>query len=150
MAYPSLMNQAEHFGEGERDFKFLACSGWTSTQVKDDQVPKLNDKSQQLITLSAGGNDVYLSDLLDACVYQISPDAALKDKCQEMLDKTSKAIDENLGGWLEDLYKAIIPKLTDDGKIYQTGYAQFFDANTDQCDGVSWYANSKYSYIILD
>lgn len=84
---------------------------------------------------------MYLSDLLDACVYQISPGAALYDKCQEMIDKTSHAIDNDLGPWLNDLYNALKPKLRKDvdAKIYQTGYAQFWNAGTDQCDGISWY-----------
>ena len=142
------MNEAEHFGDGERDFKFLACSGWTSTQMKEKQVPKLEDKSQQLITLSAGGNDVYLSNLLDACVYQISPKAALHDNCQEQLDTTSDAIDNKLGGWLNDLYNALKPKLTDDGKIFQTGYAQFWNADTDQCNDISWYVTRSNIYSL--
>lgn len=91
--------------------------------------------------MSAGGNDVYLTDLLDACVYQISADAALYDRCQETIDKTSDAINNKLEGSLNDLYNALKPKLfkANDAKIYQTGYAQFWNADTDQCDGVSWY-----------
>lgn len=135
-AYPNLMNQMEGFTD--KDFKFLACSGWTSVQIKDKQVPMLDDKSQQVITLSAGGNDVYLSELLDACVYQITPGAAIGDNCKKVMDKSLEAIDKELFGWLDALYGSLKSKLTDDGKIYVTGYAQFWNSNTKQCDDVSW------------
>jgi hypothetical protein len=121
-----------------KEFKYLACSGWTSTQIREEQVPKLDDKSQQLITLSSGGNDVYLSELLDACVYRITPQAAITDKCASVMDRTADAIEKELFGWLDDLYTALEAKLTDDGKIYVTGYAQFWNSNTDQCDKVTW------------
>jgi hypothetical protein len=136
-SYPNIMHQSEQLAG--KNFKFLACSGWTSVQIKEKQVPQLADNSQQLITLSAGGNDVYLSDLLDACVYQITPGAALADKCKSVMDKTSDAIENELFGWLDDLYSALKPKLTQDGKIYVTGYAQFWNSNTKQCDDVTWY-----------
>lgn len=100
---------------------------------------QLKDESQQLITLSAGGNDVYLSDILDACVYQISPTAAIFDKCPQALDRASEAIDKNLFKWLDELYSSLRPKLTKDGKIYVTGYAQFWDSTSEQCDNISWY-----------
>jgi lysophospholipase L1-like esterase len=138
-SYPSILNQAPEFGTGQRDFSFLACSGYTGTQIKEEQVPKLQDKLQQLITLSAGGNDVFLAEILDACVYQWSPSAATSDKCPDVLEKASDAIDNNLFDWLNDLYTPLKEKLTDDGKIYVTGYAQFWANNTDQCSNISWY-----------
>ncbi|KAI8938763.1 hypothetical protein NX059_004629 [Plenodomus lindquistii] len=135
-SYPYLMHQSEDFSG--KDFKFLACSGWTSSKIKDEQVPKLDDKSQQIITLSSGGNDVYLSDLLDHCVYQLTPGATVMDLCKAQMDKTSQTIDNELFGWLDDLYTALKAKLTDDGKIYVTGYARFWNPRTSQCDDVSW------------
>ncbi|CAO2647109.1 Nn.00g080310.m01.CDS01 [Neocucurbitaria sp. VM-36] len=135
-AYPSLMHRSDGFSN--KSFKFLACSGWTSIQIKDQQATRLDDNSQQVITLSAGGNDVYLSELLNACVYQITPGAAIMDNCKSVMDKAEDAIENKLFGWLDDLYTALTPKLTDDGKIYVTGYAQFWNSNTNQCDGISW------------
>jgi lysophospholipase L1-like esterase len=133
------MNQAPEFGDGKRDFSFLACSGRTATQIKDEQVPELKDKTQQIITLSAGGNDVFLTEVLDACVYQVSAKAALTDTCPEALQKASDAIDNDLFGWLDELYTALRYKLFDDGQIYVTGYARVWDGNTDQCSDISWY-----------
>jgi hypothetical protein len=145
-SYPSILSQAPEFGDGQRDFSFLACSGDTGTQIKDEQVQKLEDKSQQLITLSAGGNDVYLAEILDACVYQWSPGAATTDKCPDVLEKASNAIDNDLFAWLNDLYTPLEEKLTDDGKIYVTGYARFWDGNTDQCSGISWYVILRLAF----
>jgi hypothetical protein len=45
------MNKAPAFGDGKREFSFLACSGRIARQIKEEQVPKLKDKTQQLITL---------------------------------------------------------------------------------------------------
>jgi lysophospholipase L1-like esterase len=131
------MDKAEHFGEGKREFRSLACSGYTSTQIKENQVPLLTDKSQQLITLSAGGNDANVSHIIDACVYQITPGVALSDKCDEALEETADIINRNLGDSLDDLYNALKPKLADGAKIFHTGYARYWNADTDQCDDVT-------------
>jgi hypothetical protein len=48
---PKIMNKAPAFGDGKREFSFLACSGRIARQIKEEQVPKLKDKTQQLITL---------------------------------------------------------------------------------------------------
>ncbi|KAH9864717.1 hypothetical protein J1614_010653 [Plenodomus biglobosus] len=138
-AYPYILNQKAELGTGTRDFQFLACSGYTSNQIKDEQVSKLKDGSQQLITLSSGGNDVYLSSILNACVYQVSVLTDANKKCQEALDKASETIDKELGDWLDSLYSALKTKLSADGKIYVTGYSQFWNSETARCDEVSWY-----------
>jgi lysophospholipase L1-like esterase len=133
------MNQAAEFGDEKRDFSFLACSGKTATQVKDEQVPKLKDRTQQIITLTVGGNDVLMTEVLDACVYQWSTQAALTDKCPEALQKSKDAFDNDLLGWLDDLYTALKKKLVDDGQIYVTGYARVWDSKSDLCSDIAWY-----------
>jgi hypothetical protein len=140
------MNQAPEFGEGTRDFSFLACSGKTATQIKDEQVTALGDKTQQIITLTAGGNDVFLTGVLDACVYQWSTGAALTDKCPEALRRSQDAIDNDLFGRLNELFTALKKKLFDDGQIYVTGYARVWDSNTDQCNNVAWYVGHQLTF----
>lgn len=90
---------------------------------------------QQLITLSAGGNDVGLSKILNACIFGWSPIPA---ECMTTTAKSQKIIDNELAGNLKDLYTAAKTKLGTDpknpGKIYVTGYGKYFNADTTQCN----------------
>jgi hypothetical protein len=60
-------------------------------------------------------------EILDAYVYLWSATAAITDKCPDALKKASDTIDNDLLGWLDDLYTALRKKLFDDGQIYVTG-----------------------------
>ncbi len=88
-----------------------------------------------LITLSSGGNDVGLVNILDACIFQfkLGDDA----RCEKQLQDTSDLIANTLPGNLDQLLEALQPKLASGAKIYQTGYAKFFNAETTACDTVS-------------
>lgn len=87
--------------------------------------------------LSAGGNDVGLSKILNDCVFGWAP----KDPsaCAAQMKISQTQIDDELPGWLDNLLKAAKAKLTPKtGRIYYTAYAQFFNEETTQCDKVSW------------
>jgi lysophospholipase L1-like esterase len=50
-------------------YKFVACSGDTSKDILEKQFKQLGDGAKfDLITMSAGGNDVGFSDVLKACI----------------------------------------------------------------------------------
>ena len=124
-SYPSLMNSNVQFGYGtDRKFQYIACSGYLSPQTLELQVPQL-ESGLQLITLSSGGNDVGLSALLDACVFQWSIPGTTA-KCETQLKKTEDLISKTLRGNLDKLYAAVKPKLASGAKAYVTGYAKFF------------------------
>ncbi len=113
------------FGYGhDRKFQYLACSGQTSPEAEHDQVPNL-ESGLEFVTLSSGGNDVGLSDLLDACVFQWSIPGSTA-KCEAQLTKTEDLISNTLAGNLDQLYAAVKPKLASGAKTYVTGYAKFF------------------------
>lgn len=129
-AYPALLQNV--LGE-KYTFQDLACSGDLSTDVKE-QVSKLADNSQDLVTVSAGGNDALLTDVLKNCVYT----PAGQDNCNKAIDASRDAIDHKLQGNIDDLLQALAPKLKDNGIVVYTLYAQFFNADTDACSSQTW------------
>ena len=89
-SYPSQMNLDERFGNPEqRQSQFLACSGAKIGSILDEQVPLLND-DQQVITMTAGGNDVGLADILNACVFQWWP---FSSGCHQVIETSRKLIE---------------------------------------------------------
>ena len=114
-------------------FVNVACSGHLSGEVKK-QVDTLKDGSQDLVTVSAGGNDALLADVLKACVYY----PGSQEKCDKALEKTKKAIDNDLQENIADLLKALDSKVKAQGYIVYTLYGQFFNAETDECSQQTW------------
>jgi lysophospholipase L1-like esterase len=114
-------------------FEYLACSGATGPEILASQVSALGT-GYDLITVSAGGNDVGLSDILNACVFQWNPFRNCEDEMQASLN----AIRDTLPGNLDKLYAGLADKINTGRKIYVTGYAAFFDNSTTGCDNTSW------------
>lgn len=87
--------------------------------------------------MSAGGNDVSLGDVLDACIFQFRHGNT--ERCEAALQHSQELIDYTLSPNLEDLLAALTTKLRSDGlgRIYYPGYAQFFGQAT-SCNNVSW------------
>ncbi|MDI1488653.1 MAG: hypothetical protein OHK93_007928 [Ramalina farinacea] len=133
------MNLDERFGDPEqRQSQFLACSGAKIRSILDEQVPLLND-DQQVITMTVGGNDVGLADILNACVFQWWP---FSSGCHQAIETSRELIEGGFSADLVQLLKAITPKLSRDptnpGKLYVIGYADFFNSSTTQCDSTTW------------
>ena len=135
---------------GKADYELFA--GATTPSVTKDQVAKLSDQSQQVITVSTGGNDVGLVDILDHCIFQWNP--SVFSTCsyyltiaQNMIDSDSYAKD------LDSLLDTAKGKLTSDGTIYWIGYAQYFGTDDNQCDSVTWsffWSYFRREYLTLD
>ncbi len=149
--YPNLINEDGRMGgPAGRTFQFLACSGATSKDMVKNQIPATKG-NQQLITLSAGGNDVGLSKILDACIFGWSPVPA---DCNTTIANSRKIIDNELSSNLNHLYTLAKTKLGTDpknpGKIYVTGYGKYFDASTTQCNSKTrsfWYQQFNKQYL---
>ncbi|PGH17920.1 hypothetical protein AJ79_00819 [Helicocarpus griseus UAMH5409] len=164
-AYPNLINNDARLGDpGARKFQFKSCSGATTEDVLEKQIPSL-DKDQQAIILSIGGNDVELSNVLNQCIYQwavINQEQvalakataldrmfewatgfdweALGRGCAKQLDHTRSLIEgEAFSSNVDKVLEAAKTKLAKDGKIYFTGYGKFFgEKMSPECDDVSW------------
>ncbi|KAK1973372.1 SGNH hydrolase-type esterase domain-containing protein [Colletotrichum cereale] len=114
-------------------FEFLSCSGATAPVILDNQVTGMGT-GYDVITVSAGGNDVGLMNVLNACVFQWNPFVS----CTKTLKESSDLIRDVLPGNLDRLYAGLKDKISPGRKIYVTGYASFFDNTTTACDDVSW------------
>jgi hypothetical protein len=134
-AYANIINNDDRFGfNHNRSFQYIACSGVKSTDILLKQVPQLKD-NLDLITVSAGGNDVALGDVLDACIFQWRHgDSA---RCEDALDRSQELIDTVLLPNLNMLIDSLLAKLSYRGKIYYPGYAQFF-GESPSCNNLSW------------
>lgn len=152
-SYPNLMNVDERFGPGaNRKFTFWACSGAKTPEINKNQVAKLDDKSQDMITISSGGNDVGLVDILNHCIFQWNP--SVFSTCSYYLTQAQKTIDsDDYAKNFDDLLNTAKAKLTDGGTVYWTGYAQFFSTDDNQCDSVTWsflWSFLRREYLTLD
>ncbi|KAF4501902.1 Lipase 1 [Fusarium agapanthi] len=131
-----------------------------NADVLEKQIPRL-DNNQEAITLSIGGNDVGLVDLLNSCIFQmgaLTPVQAAKAKLITLTDEqyawakdwdwdrlsqgcggqtqyTRALIQGNVSSKRLDQVLIAAKKFAKEGKIYVTGYAKFFakDLSAD-CD----------------
>lgn len=84
-AYPQQLHKGLNDPD-KRTFNFKSCAGATAEQIREQHV----DQDADLITLSAGGNNVGFSNLINGCVYRFlgygSP------ACEKAMDETEAAI----------------------------------------------------------
>lgn len=133
--YPHLIDKDPQFGTNpNRTAQFMGCSGVTSSQVLKQQVPRLED-DLDIITVSAGGNDVVLGPVLDSCVFQWR--RGTNQSCEKALNHTQELIDNELSSNLDTLLQALLAKLSPEGTIYYPGYTHFF-GDSRFCDNVTW------------
>jgi lysophospholipase L1-like esterase len=136
-AYPRLINRDARLGLSRlRNFQFAACSGHTSSQVTNLQIPGL-DGNVDVLTISAGGNDVGLTNVLNDCIYGwLAPP---QEKCNQTIETTESLIHNDLPSSLDSMLLAARRKLRPRiGRIYYVSYAKFFGEDDPQCDSVSW------------
>jgi len=137
-SYPSLLNTDPSLGDSAgRTFQYFACSGATTPKVTSDQIPSLNN-GIQLATLTIGGNDANLKDILAACIYNWDKDPRLD--CDKTLEESQNTIDgPAFASNFDNLINKLKPKMADaNSKIFWTGYSHFWDDSTNECDEVSW------------
>ena len=128
----------------QRRMQFLSCSGALVPSITKDQVPKM--QNSQVITVSAGGNDANLADILNYCVYMWL--TRWFRSCEDALKDSQNAINaDKYTTDLNDLMKAVSGKLIDaNSRIYWVGYEQFWDTTTNDCDKVTWSFTRNYGF----
>lgn len=129
--------------EAEHPLQFLSCNGATMVNVTKKQVPQMLELGDSgIITLSVGANDVLFSKILLNCLANLG-----EGTCDQALAAGREKL-YGLSLWEE--YQQLVLGLTEstdwlgnalsDRKplIYQTAYPALFDANTTQCNGVTF------------
>ena len=137
-SYPNILHTSLFGNDDQRAHQFLSCSGADSTEILDKQVPALKDNID-LLTISAGGNDIGLTPILSNCIYQFY--MSNEDDCETSMKEARKLIadDTQLYKNMSKLIEAAKPKMNQDhGVIYVTGYAGFFGTEDETCDNVTW------------
>ncbi|KAF2623983.1 SGNH hydrolase [Macroventuria anomochaeta] len=137
-AYPNIVHDSLRIRGSDTTHQSLACSGADTTEILAKQVPALHI-NLNLITISAGGNDIGLTPILSNCVYQFY--MADEDACQESIDEARDKIanDTQLYQNVTKLIEAAKPYLNSThGIIYVTGYTRFFGTEDNTCDNVTW------------
>lgn len=138
-AYPTIVHEfLKTAPRSNVTHQSLACSGADTTEISAKQIPLL-DTNLNLITISAGGNDIGLTPILSDCVYQFY--MAGEEACQKSIAEAQAKIanDTQLYHNVTTLIEAAKPHLNaTHGLIYVTGYAHFFATDDTTCDTVTW------------
>ncbi|KAK3380811.1 SGNH hydrolase-type esterase domain-containing protein [Podospora didyma] len=132
--YPFRLNELI-YGHSMPEDNLKACTGATAEEVKAQA--QFLDESVDLATISVGGNNVFFSGIVQACVYRFK--GSLDGDCDSAIKRSEEAIDNTLGPAVKDALQAFFNRpLNPKIRFFVTGYAKFFNADTPQCDEVSW------------
>jgi lysophospholipase L1-like esterase len=145
-SYPHILYTSLFGADDARVHQFLACSGSSTSMILADQIPKLQDDSIDLLTISAGGNDIGLTPVLNSCVYQFY--MAGEAQCEDAIQEARSSIEDpaRLYTNITAVLEASKFKLGKDGVIVVTGYARFFGTEDKICDNVTWAVWSALEY----
>lgn len=132
-AYPVQIANSSDLDIEEPAFKNLACGGQSTLTVLRGQVPQIEDS--QIVTLTVGGNEVDFFGILNECVHQWRPLSTCDTEWQKSMSliESNEFID-NYGR----LVKETVQTLKPGARLLVTGYAKFFNEETEYCDHVTF------------
>jgi hypothetical protein len=132
-AYPVQVANSTSLDIEEYRFQNLACGGASTTSVLQGQVPRIGDS--QIVTLTVGGNEVDFVAILNECIYKWRPFST----CEKELHRSRSLIES--GKFIDDfnkLVKGAVQALQPGSRLLVTGYAKFFNQDTDHCSHISF------------
>ena len=153
-AHPVIMQDGPNgLDPAPSKFNHVACSGNTFDKIKDKELldqPQEDGKygtrpawgeAPEFVTITMGGNDIGILNLVATCILSIKPIGMDCDKVIQSAFDEIKKPEFNAG--LDDLMNAIVKKgrgtrVGDRFKVFVVGYAQFFNQETTQCDNVDF------------
>ena len=130
-------------------FNFVACSGESFPDILRNQfldsaryVPSYRPpwgQNPEFVTLSMGGNDIGIRDLVSVCIYNITLFTS-KD-CETIIQDSQASLQNPV---FQQGAQAVIRTALQKGtervgksfKVFVAGYAQFFNETTTQCNDV--------------
>ncbi|WP_433337084.1 SGNH/GDSL hydrolase family protein [Spirillospora sp. CA-294931] len=113
-AYPKLW-AASHT---TASFKFVACSGATTVDVKNSQLSALSSNTT-LVSVTAGGNDAGFARTMETCVLRSTTD------CKNAAAAAETFMRDRLPGLLDSMYSAIKQK-SPSARVVALGYPRLY------------------------
>ncbi|OLN81621.1 Lipase 1-like protein 3 [Colletotrichum chlorophyti] len=151
-AHPLLIQAdlAKSQGPNATTFQFLSCTGSTTGNIlsggERSQIDRFNTSvNTDFAVLSVGGNDLGFFRVMNACIFRFY--SFYSGTCETALQEASAELESNE---FEERLEMVIMQILDRVRwekrpwfvITVTGYARFFNAETDECDnctlGVWW------------
>lgn len=132
-AYPVQVANSSELAIPHSSFKNLACGGTTSVSVLHSQVPKIGDS--EIVTITVGGNEVDFFLVLNACVHQWLP----SEPCEKEMTRARGLVQSSF--FLSNFDRMVIQtkrRMKPDAHLLVTGYAAFFNDQSQQCNSVSF------------
>ncbi|KAI9779094.1 MAG: hypothetical protein M1839_007760 [Geoglossum umbratile] len=152
-AWPAQMATDSSWTSDAQEFIFAACAGARLPDTKEKQLPVAGTPSLMIGTM--GGNQAEFGNIVEACIYRpLNPrpdgpygqpywnDPEGKGQCKKLL-KTAKAyissgqLETDLRHTLDDIFASNAAKSHARFDFYLVSYAQFFNPDSNDCDG--WY-----------
>jgi hypothetical protein len=145
---------------GKQKFHFGGCSAARLVNMVAENGQIQQTESPLVIIMTAGGNNANFGEIIDNCIYQGDPTVSYgppydddldgKGLCKKSL-ATGQAYINNSGTdglatqfrqTLDDIFKTDQARSHDEFWLYVTGYAHFFNVDTDECDNWSFSPNT--------
>lgn len=131
--YQILDNTDLEFASHWPYYENCACSGATTTSLLWKQVPWYANKN--LITIQIGGNEVDFFPVLNECVQQWHPLSSCDRELRRARNLVqSTAFIKRFDGMLNFVMRHV----PGEALVLVLGYAEFFNAETDQCNEVTF------------
>ncbi|KAL9600250.1 MAG: hypothetical protein Q9219_003294 [cf. Caloplaca sp. 3 TL-2023] len=166
-AYPAVLQSGDSALDPKPEkWNNVACSGNTFDQILDKEFldepqkdgrngirPRWGD-APEFITLTMGGNDVGILNLVATCIYSLKPFGM---DCDQVIDGAHKELEKPE---FAEKAKKVIQKALNKGRgttvgdkfaVFVSGYARFFNQDTEQCNKVTfkagWYNPIRAEYL---
>ncbi|KAK3292954.1 SGNH hydrolase-type esterase domain-containing protein [Chaetomium fimeti] len=126
LSYPMMMRQ--YVGASIESFQYPACTGDQTWQIFN-QINSLQG-NLDLVTLTAGGNDLCLVDIIKDCIVLAFYDEAT---CNAILQKAEENLQNIMRNNIKEMLLALDSKMASNGIVVYNSYAQFFNTNDEKC-----------------
>ncbi|CAG8954066.1 hypothetical protein HYFRA_00009167 [Hymenoscyphus fraxineus] len=151
-SYPAILNKK--LGPAVKTFEYWACSGDKTVDIHN-QVVRMNVYNQlssnlgnnlDFVTLTAGGNDLCLSDMIKSCIMFPAIDLFMNiddAECNALIEKAQFNMDYFLGENIKSILRALNDKMNTGGLVVYNLYAEYFSEETEECAETQEFAFPK-------